>query len=632
MASLLEDVERLAALEASKLLDSPPDASLDQLTISSARLMGVPTLTVSLLDDQRQYVRSQAGVPPDQAVSLAFCRHIVEDGVTFVVEDASKHAILRDHPAVTGSQLKAFAGVPIVFDGQHVIGVAFAASPEARAWSDDDLGLLRAIAGVVVREAQLRVANDELRARLAARHLTEARILRERIQRSEELVRALARSLPSGSVTVFDHELRIVLLEGGAARAFAGAEVGATLGRPVGELTASEHRDRLERMARAALTGEEDQAELVRGNRTFFVRVSPVRDDQGQVTAGMAVGFDITERRQAEQGLLRQTSLIALLQGAATASNEAQGVAEAMTTVLQLVDKHTGWPLGHVYRWVGANLEPTTLWHDVDPERHRALREASEAHHFPPLDDLPLRVVSERRALWVSDLASAEWHPRRELALAVGLRGTVCFPVRVGDEVVAVLEFFMASVEPPDPRLLALMDSVGVQLGRVVERERAQDLQRALAMRDELTGLYNRRGFTALAEQQLRVASRAGRRLVLLFCDVDGLKPVNDKEGHEAGDRLLREAAQVLLDTFRTSDVVARLGGDEFVVLTSDASELDDASLRRRLEIALDDHPRLSFSIGVAIFDPLAPRPLSALIVEADSAMYGDKRRKRAAR
>ena len=157
-----------------------------------------------------------------------------------------------------------------------------------------------------------------------------------------------------------------------------------------------------------------------------------------------------------------------------------------------------------------------------------------------------------------------------------------------------------------------------------------------LSYLDELTGLYNRRGFLRHARTQLDAAALAHRPMLLIFVDVDGLKNVNDRLGHAAGDRALVDTAKVLKSTFRERDVVARLGGDEFVVLVTDSSVVRAEDLLARLGMrveALNGHPErefhLGFSTGVAAFDPAAPEPLEELLSEADSRMYLDKRRRK---
>jgi diguanylate cyclase (GGDEF)-like protein/PAS domain S-box-containing protein len=169
-------------------------------------------------------------------------------------------------------------------------------------------------------------------------------------------------------------------------------------------------------------------------------------------------------------------------------------------------------------------------------------------------------------------------------------------------------------------------------------REQAEEL-RALSLVDELTGLYNRRGFTTLAQQQLATARRLGKKVALLFVDLDGLKPINDHFGHEAGDRALVAAADLLRACFRESDVIGRLGGDEFSVAAMEVSPGVVEVFSRRLERALaafnasSNEPwMLAFSMGSVEFDPGAPQSLAELLQRADELMYAQKRARRVAR
>ncbi len=155
---------------------------------------------------------------------------------------------------------------------------------------------------------------------------------------------------------------------------------------------------------------------------------------------------------------------------------------------------------------------------------------------------------------------------------------------------------------------------------------------RSLALTDDLTCLYNRRAFLALAGQQLRVARRNAQGLLVFFADVNGLKEINDTYGHREGDLALIRTADALEKTFRNSDVIARLGGDEFAVLALEASCENRETILRRLEKSLNGSSTeesryvLSLSIGMARFDPKHPVSLGKLIASADEAMYEEKK------
>jgi diguanylate cyclase (GGDEF)-like protein len=170
---------------------------------------------------------------------------------------------------------------------------------------------------------------------------------------------------------------------------------------------------------------------------------------------------------------------------------------------------------------------------------------------------------------------------------------------------------------------------------RVVRRRGQQSLEEArsraaaLATSDQLTGLLNRRGFELVAEQALAVARRSSIPVMALFCDLDGLKPVNDTLGHHAGDALLVDAARRLGSAFRDADAVGRFGGDEFAVLLINAHPSTADQLRDRVRGCM---PGIGVSVGAAVTaDPLGTS-LDALLEEADAQMYAEKQAKRAAR
>ena len=165
-----------------------------------------------------------------------------------------------------------------------------------------------------------------------------------------------------------------------------------------------------------------------------------------------------------------------------------------------------------------------------------------------------------------------------------------------------------------------------------IERHRVQMALRSLSLIDDLTGLYNRRGFLNLAEHQLKLACRTKRGLLLIFADLDDLKQINDTFGHKEGDLALIESANILKGTFRSSDIIARIGEDEFVVLALENSEANIEVIYARLKSNLDahnaksNHPyTLSISIGTAYYNPESSYTIDELLTRADKLMYEHK-------
>lgn len=171
-----------------------------------------------------------------------------------------------------------------------------------------------------------------------------------------------------------------------------------------------------------------------------------------------------------------------------------------------------------------------------------------------------------------------------------------------------------------------------------IERHRLFSALRSLSLIDDLTGLYNRRGFSDLGEQYLKLARRSGRGVTMVYLDLDRFKTINDSLGHHVGDRALLKVADILRATFRRSDIIARLGGDEFGVLALEAADESSELLVQRLRERVVDFNRsspepyqLSVSIGMAHHDDDLRVRLDDLVAEADSAMYREKHGKRAA-
>ncbi|HEV8714506.1 MAG TPA: PAS domain S-box protein, partial [Candidatus Binatia bacterium] len=240
-----------------------------------------------------------------------------------------------------------------------------------------------------------------------------------------------------------------------------------------------------EERARRALAGEKlpaaFEAELVRKDGSLVLveaQTRFIRDKEGKPIGFQGIYRDITERKRAEEALRRQTAFVQLLQVVAVAANEAATVEDAMQTCLDQVCAHTGWPVGHVYALAEdstGELIPTTIWHLENSEQFQTFRKVTEATHLALGVGLPGRVLAGKKPAWVIDVTKDPNFPRAQAAADIGVRAAFGFPVLVGTEVVAVLEFFSEEAVEPDESLLAVMGHIGTQLGRVVERKQAEE-------------------------------------------------------------------------------------------------------------------------------------------------------------
>lgn len=172
----------------------------------------------------------------------------------------------------------------------------------------------------------------------------------------------------------------------------------------------------------------------------------------------------------------------------------------------------------------------------------------------------------------------------------------------------------------------------------ITERRKMEERLETIAFTDQLTGLYNRRGFINLAERQLKLSKRSKHKMLLFYIDLDGMKFINDTLGHEEGDKALINAAKIMIKTFRESDIISRIGGDEFAVLAVNADETVSDCLIQRFHKFISyinsrkgRKYRLSISIGFAAYDPRYPCSLDDLMSRADLSMYEDKKMNKAA-
>ncbi|MFC5694208.1 putative bifunctional diguanylate cyclase/phosphodiesterase [Pseudomonas sp. GCM10022186] len=341
----------------------------------------------------------------------------------------------------------------------------------------------------------------------------------------------------------------------------------------------------------------------------------------------------------AERGLRElyaKQQQLQLLESIADAANGAASVADGLSFTVRSVCEYTGWRVGHAYQTAmvegEARLRSTGIWHHAEEQRFLEFRQVTEAMEFPPGFGLPGRVLASGAPAWIADITQAPEFCRITAAEQAGLKAAAAFPVLVGSEVAGVLEFFANSVLEPDQTLLNLMAQIGVQMGRVVERKRAEE-QLIDAFHDPLTGLPNRALF---ADRLSRAVARCNRHreaaFAVLFIDLDRFKLVNDSLGHLAGDLLIIQVAARLGACLRQSDTLARLGGDEFTILLDCFDDLDTpVRVAERLINALDppfhingEQLYISASIGIAPSD-LGYESAEEILRHADLAMYRAK-------
>jgi diguanylate cyclase (GGDEF)-like protein len=229
---------------------------------------------------------------------------------------------------------------------------------------------------------------------------------------------------------------------------------------------------------------------------------------------------------------------------------------------------------------------------------------------------------------------------RKNASSEKGLEESLTSALRAADsdlgEILRELDEISKILKSPNPDTQTLRVAGHPAVWSAVKQALLDRELRYLALTDDLTCLFNRRGFLAAATQQIKLARRNAQALLLFFCDVDNLKKINDSYGHQEGDLAIVRTADALEQTFRGSDVLARLGGDEFAILALEATTQFQEVILNRLEKSLkksngnEARYELALSVGVARFDPKCSISLGELLAQADHAMYEQKRAGRA--
>ena len=305
-------------------------------------------------------------------------------------------------------------------------------------------------------------------------------------------------------------------------------------------------------------------------------------------------------------------------------------------------------------------------WRRLHRELHRDTTETSATLHTQQLHDamqasadgvLLLRAIRDLDGT-ISDFEILAANPsaatllRADHAALLGRRVRRDFPTAVSEsvldsyrDVVQKQQAFHAD-ERVDRRQFAASwlshqavpaaDGIAVTLRDISAHKREERQLRRASLTDELTRLYNRRGFLTLGEQQLRLARRQDKDAVLLYVDMDEFKALNDQHGHAEGDRALMAVARLLRRVVRDCDVVGRMGGDEFTVLALDADRMAARSIQRRIEERLallnasgELAAPLSLTIGHTRVRPTEHAPLTEIMARADALLYARKRRRK---
>jgi diguanylate cyclase (GGDEF)-like protein/PAS domain S-box-containing protein len=436
-----------------------------------------------------------------------------------------------------------------------------------------------------------------------------------RARRATSRSRTLFEHLPETGVIVCDHDLKVRFAAGDVLRQI-GLEPKAIEGKRLPELMSDPQGEQLIAHQLAALRGEQRSFEYqsVRTGRDYWVRVVPVTDRSGEVTAGMSISVDVTDHRGTGRELRGRTVDVEAVTEATRALARSLDAATARTAVCEAARQVADAPVAALFEpsptggglapsaVVGALLTDLRLPLDGDSGAALAYARAEEVFVAPGHRD----GAADREFMERTNAQAILWHPVIRDRSALGVLA-------------------IAWQEPIDGvplRLSALIQLLGAEAAVAIGRADLLGRLQHMARTDDLTGLPNRRHWEEQLPRELARSTRESQPVCVAMLDLDHFKDFNDRHGHQAGDRLLRAAAAAWREALRPYDILARYGGEEFSVILPGCTIDDGMRLVERLRAGTPEGE--SVSAGIAVWD--GEEEPEALVGRADAALYRAKR------
>jgi diguanylate cyclase (GGDEF)-like protein/PAS domain S-box-containing protein len=473
--------------------------------------------------------------------------------------------------------------------------------------------------------------------------LTERIRVEEQLRRRDRMYHTLAANFPDGALGLFDHDLRYTLADGTGLSALQ-LKPSMMEGRTPSELFPAWLAEQLEDDYRAALQGVACTREIEVGKRTYLMRTLPLQTDvSGQpgagpaqepgpvVFGGMAIVQDISQRRQAERDLVRAGEYTAALLEVSRLAQSDLSPEEVALNVARVVGRAADLDWGGLAVLEGDYARTVTAWHQPTGQLDAEFIAQMEAG-TPRGRGMVWQIFEQGEPVYVEDYPSQS--NAVPLFVELGVQSLAFLPLtRVGpfQYLMSAIRRHKAAAWTEEDRALFQAAARTMQLS-LERRHYVQELERA-ALIDMLTGLGNRRAFEHDLARELERTRRTKDPVGVLMIDLDGLKQLNDREGHERGDALLVTFAATLSTSLRAEDRVYRLGGDEYAAILVRASSAGQETLMQRVRRAvtktrLAGFPEVDASAGLS-FTEGEDTPGSALLKLADERMYLEKQEHR---
>ncbi|MFL6718453.1 MAG: EAL domain-containing protein [Burkholderiaceae bacterium] len=584
---------RLEFLLSLDVLDTDPEEAFDRITASAASICDTPIAAITLLDEQRQWLKSSVGLNVKETKrSIAFCNHTIRGSQPFVVQNAADHPLFFDNPLVTAPPgLRFYAGCPIISRNGYALGALAVMDTVPRMLDENRMRMLRMLADQVMVLLELRQRNRELE-----RTAAELDWMNREVRQFSEHLKQAQRIACIGSWE---------------------AQLG------TGRVRATE--------AFYAILGMQPDADGVIDTGAFMARVPP--PDRRRLLRHLDTMVRDGQPMQLEHRVIAENGSTAYVLQRAEVRQSGETVTIA-GTMQDITQHHLTEEKFRLFHTCMSRVNEVVMITDASPLDEPGPRVVFVNDAFQRLTGYAAEEILGRSPRLLQGPATS----RAELDR---IRAALQSGEPVSSEVVNYgknnREYWLALTISP------IADDSGrishfVSIQRDITRSKLAEQQiEQLAFYDPLTQLPNRRLLLDRLRLALSAVRRSGRIGALLFIDLDNFKSLNDTLGHDKGDRLLEAVARRLEGCVRKSNTVARLGGDEFVIMIEDiAGDAVTAATHAELVVrkVLAGFTRrfdlngvayhCTPSVGVALFDQHIG-DVEELLKQADLAMYNAK-------
>lgn len=615
--------DRVAVLNSLGLLDSDAEDFFDRITRIAANVLDVPIALVSLVDSDRQWFKSRVGIAARETHrDFAFCAHTILSDEPLIVENATEDQRFSDNPLVTSEpNIRFYIGIPVKSIKGYPIGTLCAIDNKPRKLEKNKIDILKDLSILVSQEIQHR---EQIANSVAAVKTSQSKFQ----SIFENAAIGIALVTPTGGwLKVNDDLCKIVgysreelvnltfqditfpedlnkdlnllnqLVEGKVNRYAMEKRYIRKNGSVIWiELNVTKHLDsngNLEyfiSVIKDIQSAKDSEASLLSLKRTLEERVLKRTEELNQTN--LSLSHALTQRLESEQNLKNSELELRMIIDHANDAYVCMNSDGLVTAWNKQAEKTFGWSEAEA---LGKRLEKLVI-----PENMQ------KAH-------------SEGMQRYLKSKQSNIMGKRIELE------------AMTKDGQILPVELQINSLEINGQLIFSSF------LRDITERKKLDKIHEDEARNDLLTGLPNRRKFEELLPLALARASRNKHSIGLLFIDLDGFKFVNDTHGHESGDMVLREVANRLDKSIRSTDIAARLAGDEFVIILDviqngiEDVKLFSINILNKLQEPINIRGKsvnISGSIGIALYDGGKCRSISPteFINAADAAMYAAKR------